>query len=138
MNIAYPAKLTSQKGGKVLVEFVDLPDTFTEGESTEEALFNASEVLSGMLELRLEDGDKIPAPSKARKGWHMVSPDAKIQAVMLLKVARGDRSLADLARAIETSWPQVKRLENPKHWPSLRTLERAAAALGKKLVLSFE
>ena len=52
--------------------------------------------------------------------------------------ARGDRSLAELARALETFWPVAKRLEDPKHWPSLRTLDRAAAALGKRLVLSFE
>jgi hypothetical protein len=32
----------------------------------------------------------------------------------------------------------LQRLEDPKHWPSLRQLENAASALGKRLVLSFE
>ena len=49
-----------------------------------------------------------------------------------------ERTLSELARALETSWPAAKRLEDPTHWPSLKTLERAAAALGKRLVLTLE
>ena len=58
--------------------------------------------------------------------------------INLLRQARGNRSLADLARALNTRWPQVKRLEDPQHWPSLKTLDRAASVLGKRLVLSLE
>jgi antitoxin HicB len=50
----------------------------------------------------------------------------------------GERTLAELARVLETSWPAAKRLEDPTHWPSLKTLDRAAAALGKRLVLTLE
>jgi antitoxin HicB len=138
MEIRYPAMIDMQSDGSFLVTFVDLPDTFTEGRSKEEALFNAAEVLSGMLAWRLEEAKDVPAPSQKVKGAHYVAPDAKTQAAMLLRLARGDRSLADLARALETSWPSAKRLENPTHWPSLKTLDRAAAALGKKLVLVLE
>jgi antitoxin HicB len=138
MEIRYPAMIESQSDGSFLVTFVDLPDTFTEGHSKEEALFNAAEVLSGMLAWRLEEAKDVPAPSQKVKGAHYVAPDAKTQAAMLLRLARGDRSLSELARALETSWPSAKRLENPTHWPSLKTLDRAAAALGKKLVLVLE
>jgi antitoxin HicB len=138
MEIRYPATVESQEDGSFLVTFVDLPDTFTEGQSKEEALFNAAEVLSGMLAWRLEEAKDVPAPSQKVKGAHYVAPDAKTQAAMLLRLARGERSLSELARALETSWPSAKRLENPTHWPSLKTLDRAAAALGKKLVLVLE
>jgi antitoxin HicB len=138
MEIRYPAMLEPQSDGSLLVTFVDLPDTFTEGQSKEEALFNAAEVLSGMLGWRLEEAKDVPPPSQKVKGAHYVAPDAKTQAAMLLRLARGDRSLSELARALETSWPSAKRLENPTHWPSLKTLDRAAAALGKKLVLVLE
>ncbi len=138
MEIRYPATLESQEDGSFLVTFVDLPDTFTEGQSKEEALFNAAEVLSGMLAWRLEEAKDVPAPSQKVKGAYYVAPDAKTQAAMLLRLARGERSLSELARALETSWPSAKRLENPTHWPSLKTLDRAAAALGKKLVLVLE
>lgn len=138
MEIRYPATLETQKDGSVFVQFVDLPDTFTEGQTQEEALFNAAEVLSAMLAWRLDQAKDVPAPSQKVKGARYIAPDAKTQAAMLLRLARGDRTLSDLARALETSWPAVKRLEDPTHWPSLKTLDRAAAALGKRLVLSLE
>jgi hypothetical protein len=36
------------------------------------------------------------------------------------------------------TWPSAQRLENPRHSPTLRQLEKAAAALGKRLVLALE
>jgi antitoxin HicB len=57
---------------------------------------------------------------------------------LLVRRARTDRPLADLARALDTSWPTAKRLEDPRHSLTLKQLEQAAAALGKRLVLSFE
>lgn len=138
MDIRYPATLTPQPDATVLVQFVDLEDTFTEGQTVEEALFNASEVLSGMLAWRLDQGLSVPVPSADVADAHYIAPDAKTQAAMLLRLARGERTLSELARALETSWPAAKRLEDPHHWPSLKTLERAAAALGKRLVLVLE
>ncbi len=138
MEIRYPATVEAQPDGSYLVQFVDLPDTFTEGASKEEALFNAAEVLSGMLAWRLDEAKDVPAPSAKVKGAHYIAPDAKTQAAMLLRLARGERSLSELARVLQTSWPSARRLENPTHWPSLKTLDRAAAALGKRLVLVLE
>lgn len=138
MEIRYPATIEQQPDGAWFVRFIDLPDTFTEGQSEEEALFNAAEVLSAMLAWRLDEAKEVPAPGQRIEGAHYIAPDAKTQAAMLLRLARGERSLSELARALETSWPAAKRLEDPTHWPSLKTLDRAAAALGKRLVLSLE
>jgi antitoxin HicB len=57
---------------------------------------------------------------------------------LLVRRARADRPFADLVRALDTSWPAAKRLEDPHHSPTLKQLERAAGTLGKRLVLSFE
>jgi antitoxin HicB len=138
MNILYPAPVEAQPGGGFFVQFTDFSDTFTEGQTEEEALFNAAEVLSVMLDLKLEAGLEIPKPTQNAEGARYIAPDAKTQAALLIRHARGEKSLSDLARALETSWPSAHRLENPKHWPSLKSLDRAAAALGKRLVLSFE
>ena len=138
MEIRYPAAVKSQQDGTYLVTFIDLADTFTEGHTKEEALFNAAEVLSAMLAWRLDEAKDVPAPTAKVPGAVYIAPDAKTQAAMLLRLARGERTLSDLARALETSWPAAKRLEDPTHWPSLKTLDRAAAALGKRLVLSLE
>jgi antitoxin HicB len=137
MQVSYPAHITEQSDGSFLVQFIDLPDTFTEGQTMEEALFNASEVLSGMLCWHIDQGhDIIPATKGAKKAYD-IAPDAKTQAALLLRQARGERSHADLARALSTSWPQAKRLESASYWPNLKTLDRAAAALGKRLMISF-
>lgn len=138
MDIRYPATVEKQKDGNYLVQFIDLPDTFTEGQSKEEALFNATEVLSAMMAWRLAAAKNATAPSQKVKGAQYIAPDAKTQAAMVLRLARGERSLSDLARALETSWPAAKRLENSTHWPSLKTLDRTVAALGKRLVLTVE
>jgi antitoxin HicB len=138
MEILYPAKIEQQDDDNFFVQFVDLPDTFTEGGTLEEALFNAAEVLSAMLAWRLDNDREIERPSFRVKGAHYIAPDAKTQAALLLRHARGDRTYADLARALETSWDVARRLEDPRHWPTLRALDRAAAALGKRLVLSLE
>ena len=138
MEIRYPAILEPQEGSGFFVRFIDLKDTFTEGDTREEAIFNAAEVLTAMLLVKLEDGDAIPTPSSHVPGSLMIAPDAKTQAALLVRFARGERPLAEVARALGTSWPSAKRLEDPTHWPSLKSLDRAAAAMGKRLVLAFE
>ena len=126
--------------GGSLVQFVDFEEAFTEGDTLDEALFNAAEVLTLVLQGRMEEGMAVPAPTAglADPSVHYVAPDAKTQAALLLRAARGERTLADLARAMDTSWPAAKRLEDANHWPSLKTLDRAARVLGKRLVLSLE
>ena len=138
MDTRYPAQIAQQDDGRHFVGFVDLADTFTEGLTHEEAVFNAGEVLSTMLAWHLDQSHEVPPPSQGLSDVIYVSPDAKTQAALLLRLARGERSLSELARAMDTSWPAAKRLENPLHWPSLKTLDRAAAALGKRLVLVLE
>jgi antitoxin HicB len=136
MEILYPAKIVPNEDG-YFVRFFDLEEAFTDGETMEEVLFNAAEVLTLTLRGRMEEGMDVPEPSANAENAVYVAPDAKTQAALLLKWARGERTHAELARALETSWDVAKRLEDPNRWPSLKSLDRAAAALGKRLVLSL-
>ncbi|MFN3595407.1 MAG: hypothetical protein ACK4TK_12110 [Thiobacillaceae bacterium] len=136
MNIAYPYTLKREPEGGFLVQFVDLEEAFTEGETEEQAAFNAAEVLTGVLAVRLEQGENIPRPSPAA-GRPVAVPDAPVQAALLIHFAREGRALSELARAMGTSWPAAQRLTRPGN-PTIKQLERAAAALGKRLVLSLE
>ncbi len=139
MKIEYPARITKDDDGFFFVSFPDLEEGITQGETLEEALFNASEVLTLVLEHRIEEESGIPDPSDiAGDDVYRIAPDARVQAALLIRKTRADRPLADLARALDTSWPSAKRLENPRNSPTLKMLDRAAAALGKKLVISFE
>jgi antitoxin HicB len=139
MKLEYPYTLEPQEGGGFVVQFLDVEEAFTEGSTREECAFNAAEVLTGILEQRLEDGAEIPLPGK-RTRRPVASPSAAVQTAILLRMTRQaeGKSLADLARALGTSWPAVQRLEKPNANPTLKQLERAANALGKRLVLGFE
>jgi len=138
MEIRYPAILEPEEDGGFFVRFVDLENTYTDGLTLDEALFNGAEVLSAMLGWMLDENKPIPDPSPAGDGMCLIAPDARTQAALLIRRARGERSLAELARSLQTSWPSAQRLENPRHSPTLRQLEKAAAALGKRLVLALE
>ena len=139
MNILYPAKIThNSDDNRYTVEFVDMPEAITEGVSLEEAIFNASEALTLTLEGRMDEGLNIPTPSKKQKNMHLIAPLARVQAALLIRLSKGDLTTAELARALDTSWPAVSRLEDPHHWPNLRQLEKVIAIMGKKLVLSTE
>lgn len=137
MNLGYPFKLNSNGEGGFIVQFVDFEEIFTEGKTVDECMENARDALTGVLEQRMVDGDDIPLPSKGRYKFRVV-PDARVQAALLVKFNRAGQSLTEFARAMGAKWPVVKRLENPKHSPTLRQLERAAEAMGKRLVLIFE
>lgn len=138
MNVLYPAIFEYDKSEKrYTVHYPDLPEAITEGQSLEETLFNASEVLTLTLEGRMDEGIDIPRP-KHYKNAKLIAPSARAQAALLMRWAKGEHTTAEIARTLNTSWPAVARLEDPHHWPNLRQLERAAAAIGQRLVISFE
>ena len=60
----YPYTVEEQEDGKFLVQFVDFPEGFTEGDTEEEAEANASEVLSLLLETYSANGEILPEPSE--------------------------------------------------------------------------
>ncbi len=137
MNLIYPCEITEEDDG-FLIQFIDLPEAFTEGDTLEEALVNAEDVLTGILEIKMQLGQEIALPSKIKRGQHGIAPSVAAQSALLLRVHRGDKTISELARDLETGFAAVKRLEDPLHTPSLRQLERVARALGRKLVLSFD
>lgn len=135
--VRYAAKLIKQSEGGYTLTFPDVPEAITEGDDREEALFNASEALTLALEQRIADGDALPNISKV-KGGVWIEPSAPVQAAVLVRQCREaqGKTLADVARALNTSWPSAQRLERPGN-PTLRQLERAAATLGKRLVVEL-
>lgn len=75
MTTKYPAVITPAEEGGFLVDFPDLDGVFTQGETLEEALYYAAEVLALMLEYWQEKGVPIPPPSQIEgEGVYMVAP----------------------------------------------------------------
>jgi antitoxin HicB len=145
MKIQYPYRVTPEDDG-FIVQFIDLDDCFTEGDTLEEAHFNAAEVLSMVLQGRIEDGFDVPAPSlteagdKKGKDIYYATPEPDIQVALLVHNVRleKDTSLTELARLLDTSWPSAQRFEKPGNNPTLKKLNAVASGLGKRLVVSFE
>ena len=139
-DFAYPARIVKHKHGAYEVQFIDLDEAFTEGDTLEKALDYASEVLSGIILTRLDLGKDIPKPSKSVKARNVyyVFPDGATQSALLIREAFGGQNVAKIARSMDTSWPAVNRLKNPSHWPTLKQLERALKAAGKQLVIGMK
>lgn len=137
MNVLYPALFEHDKSAKrYTVSFPDLPEAMTEGATLEEAIFNASEVLTLTLEGRVDEGIEVPRPF-VKKIARYIAPSARTQAALLLRWAKGDHTIAEIARALNTSWPAVSRLEDLHHLPSLQQYERDVASVGRRLVISL-
>jgi predicted RNase H-like HicB family nuclease len=66
MKIEYPCTIVPDEPTGFLVQFTDIEEAFTGGETFEEAVFNASEVLTGILSYRLDNKTDIPLPSVTR------------------------------------------------------------------------
>jgi antitoxin HicB len=116
MKIEYPAIFDPAEEGGYTITFPDFPEAISEGDTLEEANYNATEVLDLTLKSRMEDNEIIPLPhSESGANMHMIAPDVNIQAALLVKLNRGEKKFSDLARTLGTSWPAVSRLEDPKH-----------------------
>ena len=103
MNTLYPAIFEPQEPSGYFVRFIDIPEAITQGQTIEECMFNGSEVLSLVLEEHLDSEREIPQPSANIQGAHCIAPDARIQSAILVRWARGNRSLADIT---STSHPK--------------------------------
>ena len=138
-TIGYFAIFEPAEEGGFVITFPDIPEAISEADDKSAAMFNASEVLDLCLTERIASGEALPTPSKYTKGvW--VEPSASVQAAILVRKTREKegKNLADLARALKTSWAAAQKLETPANNPTLKQLERTAAVLGKRLVVSFD
>lgn len=138
--VAYPFELSEAEEGGFLVQFLDLEEAFTEGDTLEEAKFNAAEVLNLTLSGRIDDEFNVPKPSAATgKNIFTATPEPDIQIAIQIHWLREELgvSLADLARNLKTSWPSAQRFEKSGNNPTIKKLNDVAVSLGKQLVVSF-
>ncbi len=133
----YPARIWKEDG-VYYVQFLDLENAFTYGDSLKEAKEMAADVLSAMLSSYVEHGDPIPGHSKKTgKDIYLIAPDAKVQAALLLRNARASRPQTDVAQAMGTTWQAYQKIEQPNSNTTLAKLQKAAKALGRQLVIEF-
>ncbi len=142
MTISYPATIKYMVEDKsYLVEFPGLQGCLTEGDTIEEAKYNAREALTGYLASLFERNLKIPEPSKIKgKDIYYIEPEPEVSVPILLRKFRENRKLTqgDVAKVLGISYQSYQRLEKPgKSNPTLKTLERLARVFDKELHLDF-
>jgi antitoxin HicB len=87
----YPVTLTAdRKDGGFVVTFTDIPEAITQGDTKEEALAAAKDALESALDFYFEDKRTVPAPSKPKRGQHVIELPASLSAKVLL-LNRNDR-----------------------------------------------
>ena len=132
----YPLTLTAdRKASGYVVTFHDIPEAITQGDTKEEALVAAKEALESALDFYFEDKRTVPAPSKPKRGQHVVELPASLSAKVLLlneMIAQNVRP-AELARRLHTTPQEVNRLTNVRHTTRIDGIAAALQALGKHL-----
>lgn len=145
----YPA-IISKFEGSFLVEFPGLEGCLTEGESYDEALYNAKEVLNGWLESNYERNLTVKDPEDCFKlAVKILKKEilAKIPVNPVLALAYqmrfsrkndGNRSLQELADLMKMSQQNYSKVfENPKANPTLSTIAKGLDELGYFLELNI-
>jgi len=133
--LRYPARFKAAEEGGFVVTFPDFPEAITQGDSVEDALVHAADVLESVLDYYMEDGLTIPAPSKPKRGQRLVELPASYAAKILLlnEMAAQKIRPAELARRLHVTPQEVTRLIDPRHTSKIDGIAGALKALGKTL-----
>lgn len=136
----YPARFQAAREGGFTVTFRDVPEAITEGDTMEEAMAAAADALESALSFYIEDRKPLPTPSALKRGERMVersalgmAKTALHEAMLAEKVSR-----AELARRLSCHLEQVARLLDLSHASEFEELERALAAVNRKMDVSAE
>lgn len=134
MAYRYPVVLKREQGDNAYtVTFPDFPEGITFGDTVGSALFAAVDCLDEVLASRVHGNEKIPVPSKIRK--YAVEPSIFVAAKVALFEAFGAAGMKKgaLARLLDLNETEVRRMLDPYHPTKLSRIERALAALGKRI-----
>jgi antitoxin HicB len=138
---SYPASfLPEGKSQEFHVRFPDLPEALTGGENLEDTFVQAADCLAEAIAGRIARGDEIPPPSKPKRGQYLIGVPLYLAPKLALYLTMRERHMPniDLAKRLGVSETVVRRMLNPKHDTKPEKIQAALAALGKRLVITFE
>jgi len=124
------------EAGGYVVTFPDFGHGATQGETAEEAMEMAQDLLMLTIGDYIREGKPLPAPSRRRGGRFRTVPLPALQAAKVKLytafVASGLKK-AEFARRIGIPKTHIERLFSLRHHSRLDQMEAAFAALGKCL-----
>jgi antitoxin HicB len=137
--VRYPLDLRPDQNKTIIAQAIDVPEALTFGDDAAEACAHAVDALICALRGYIDDGRPIPKPSAPRG-----RPVAELPPMVAAKLAIYDAmrrqgiTATALAARLGCDPRQVRRLLDLDHASTLAQLERALAALGKRLVLEVK
>jgi antitoxin HicB len=140
-SFIYSATLTPDKeDGGFVVTFVDLPEAITQGEDVADALSEAADCLDEAIANRIVMGLPSPCPASLKRGRYAVHLAAQTaaKAALYWAIQNAQVTKAELAKRLACDEKEVRRLLDPRHPSKLPRIEAALAAVGQRLIVSFQ
>ncbi|MNJ44468.1 Antitoxin HicB [compost metagenome] len=136
----YPVTIHEDENPGVAVTCDDLPELNSAGDDIADALREAVDGIETALSLYVDQRRAIPAASEPAPGQHVVRLPAVTVAKIVLwnEMMARDMRKADLCRLLGLAQTQGDRLVDFLHTSKMEAIEKALAALGKRLSVSVE
>ncbi len=134
MTHAFPSAFEPEESGALLVQFIDVPEAHTSATTEAAAGERALDCLIAALGGYIELARKIPRPSPAR-GRPVATLPPLVAAKLALYEAMRTQAItrSELARRLGLQENGVRRLLDLDHRSHIDQIDRALAALGKRL-----
>ena len=135
--VGWPVDLIPAEEGGLIVNFPDLPNGWSQGETAADALAQAADLLDEMILGRMAHNEDIPHPRPATDRPVITLPAltaAMLEAYRAMRAAGLDKR--QLAERLGWQPSQVTRLFDGRHASRLDQIEAALRALGRRLVVT--
>jgi antitoxin HicB len=136
---AWPVRLDHAEEGGFVVSFPDFPEGWSQGDTREQALEQAADLLETMVANYMAEGWDLPEPSRATGGSLVpLAPLVAAKAELYRAMRKAGITKAELARRIGVSPQAAQRLFNIHHASRLDQIEAAMRTLGRRLVVTSD
>lgn len=137
---AFPVVLEPDDNDTVLVHFPDIPGAHTFGDDEQDALRHAVDSLVTAIAFQIRHNEDISDPSLPKSGQRSVElPSLEATKATIYTVMRRQGvTKAELARRLGQDPKQVDRLLDVLHASRHDQLDKALAALGKRLEITVK
>lgn len=131
----YPVEFEPDDNDTVTITFPDLRGAISYGDDEEDALRHGLDALMTMISAIMDDDEDVPVPSVPKQGQRKVSlpPLVATKVLVYTEMRRQGVTKSELARRLGQDPKQVDRLLDVLHASRHDQLDRALAALGKRL-----
>ena len=140
VRMVYPVELTPDTiDGGFTVTCRDFPEAITQGETTTQALLEASDAIEEAMASRIKRNVDIPEPSGKNDGEYMVTvPLSTSLKAALYQAMRDDNiSKSELARRLGVDEKEIRRMLDPRYPSKTPAIERALLSLGRSVIAEF-